>query len=631
VAAFDREEARMLMRLADNLAYGIMALCTHAGHGQAIEILQRSEEELREHQGHLNKAVKKRTARITKLNEQLQQEITKRKQIEEELRESEEKYKSVVDNIGIGISLIGPNMEILSLNNQMKKWFPDIDVSKRPVCYKSFNNPPRENICSYCPTYKTLKDGQVYESITDTPRGGEIRNYRIVSSPLTDKTGKIIAAIEMVEDITDQKRVGKELRESQQELTIRNRIADIFLTIPDEEMYGQVLQVVLEAVESKHGVFGYIDQNGALVCPSMTRSVWDRCKIPDKDIVFPRETWGGIWGRSLIEKKVLYSNEPSQVPEGHIPITKNMVVPVVHQGNVIGLIHVANKATDYNKRDQKLLEVIADHIAPVLHARLQRNRRDKERRLSEEALRKSEEELRRHQNHLEEMVEDRTVKLTRLNKQLQQEITERKRVEKELQHSLDKLRKIMEEIIHAMALTVEMKDPYTAGHQRKVANLACAIAREMFLSAEQVDGLRMAAAIHDIGKINVPVGILNKPCRLTETEFNLVKIHTQAGYDILKTIEFPWPIAQIVFQHHERFDGSGYPLGLSGENILIEARILCVADVVEAMCSHRPYRAFLGIDNVLKEISQNRGVLYDPRVVDTVLRLFTKKGFKFRV
>lgn len=208
-------------------------------------------------------------------------------------------------------------------------------------------------------------------------------------------------------------------------------------------------------------------------------------------------------------------------------------------------------------------------------------------------------------------------------------LAERNQAEERLQHSLEKLRRAMEGIVQAMAVTVEKRDPYTAGHQRRVANLACAIAKEMGLSADQIDGIRMAGLIHDLGKIAVPAEILSKPTRLTDIEFSLIKTHAQAGYEMLDTIDFPWPIAQMVHQHHERIDGSGYPKGLSGEDILVEARILGVADVVEAIASHRPYRPARGIDKALDEISQNKSTLYDPEVVNACLKVLSEKGFKF--
>jgi putative nucleotidyltransferase with HDIG domain len=181
--------------------------------------------------------------------------------------------------------------------------------------------------------------------------------------------------------------------------------------------------------------------------------------------------------------------------------------------------------------------------------------------------------------------------------------------------------------VKALASTIEIRDPYTADHQRQVTILACAIAEEMGLAAEQFDGLRLAGLIHDIGKIAVPVEILCRPGLINATEFNIIKTHPQAGYNLLREIEFPWPVAQIVLQHHERQDGSGYPQGLRNGGILLETRILVVADVVEAMASHRPYRAALGIEAALAEITNNKGILYDPETVDSCQRLFIEKGF----
>jgi HD-GYP domain-containing protein (c-di-GMP phosphodiesterase class II) len=228
-----------------------------------------------------------------------------------------------------------------------------------------------------------------------------------------------------------------------------------------------------------------------------------------------------------------------------------------------------------------------------------------------------------YQAELENKVKEKTV-------DLKNEITIRKQKEVELQTTLNKLRMSLRETINVLASTVERKDPYTSGHQRRVADLACAIAPAMGLSREQIDGLRMAGTIHDLGKISIPAEILSKPGKLIEIEFNLIKTHPQIGYDILREVEFPWPIAQIVFQHHERMDGSGYPSGLSGEDILLEARILAVADVVEAMAFHRPYRPALGLDKALEEISKNRDVFYDLKVVNACLELFIEKGFNFK-
>ncbi|MGB9292027.1 MAG: HD domain-containing phosphohydrolase [Desulfobaccales bacterium] len=197
----------------------------------------------------------------------------------------------------------------------------------------------------------------------------------------------------------------------------------------------------------------------------------------------------------------------------------------------------------------------------------------------------------------------------------------------QLQHSLAKVKKLFETTVGALASTLEQRDPYTAGHQNRVGDLACAIAREMGLPEERVEALRLAAFVHDIGKVGIPAELLAKPRKLSPVEMSLIKVHCQVGFDILNTIEFPWPLAEMVLQHHERVDGSGYPLGLKGPMIRLEARILSVADVVEAMSSHRPYRPALELRATLEEISKNRGVLYDGEVVDACLRLFHEKGF----
>ncbi len=208
-----------------------------------------------------------------------------------------------------------------------------------------------------------------------------------------------------------------------------------------------------------------------------------------------------------------------------------------------------------------------------------------------------------------------------------QDITKRKEAEERLGSTLANLRKAVGGTIQAIVQVVEMRDPYTAGHQRRVADLARSIAAEMGLSSDIVEGIRIAAVMHDIGKVSVPAEILSKPGKLTQNELELIKDHPLTGYDILKDVDFPWPIAEIIYQHHERLDGSGYPRGLKGDDVLLEARIIALADVVEAIASHRPFRPAHGIDVALDEITKNKGVLYDPFVVDACLTLFLEKGY----
>jgi putative nucleotidyltransferase with HDIG domain len=213
-------------------------------------------------------------------------------------------------------------------------------------------------------------------------------------------------------------------------------------------------------------------------------------------------------------------------------------------------------------------------------------------------------------HHLEEIVEERTHSLKK---------------------SEDRLKKTLLESVSAVAAMVELRDPYTAGHQRRVANIADAIARELNLPEEQIEAINLAAVVHDVGKISVPIEILSKPGKLSDAEFTIIKQHPEMGYEILKEIDFPWPIAETVRQHHERIDGSGYPFGLKNKAILLEARILSIADVIEAMASHRPYRAGLGIEKALSEIEQNHDNRFDVDIVQATLKLFRQKGLTLNI
>ena len=212
---------------------------------------------------------------------------------------------------------------------------------------------------------------------------------------------------------------------------------------------------------------------------------------------------------------------------------------------------------------------------------------------------------------------------------IHRDVTQRRAAEEQVQQTIKKLESTVESVIQAISLTVEMRDHYTAGHQKRVNQLACAIAREMHLPMERLQIIRVAGLLHDFGKIFVPTEILIKPGKLNELEFSLIRSHPQSGYHVLKSIEFPWPIADIILQHHERMDGSGYPSHLRGEEIGVEARILAVADVVEAMTFHRSYRPALGLDAALREINKNKSTLYDPKVAEACLDTFLDRSFKW--
>jgi putative two-component system response regulator len=202
-------------------------------------------------------------------------------------------------------------------------------------------------------------------------------------------------------------------------------------------------------------------------------------------------------------------------------------------------------------------------------------------------------------------------------------------LERKVEQKTADIRSMLEASIRAMTLMVEIRDPYTAGHQQRVAQLACAIARKMGLAAEAVEGIRIASLLHDVGKIRIPVSILSRSGSLLDAEFQMLKIHPQVSYDILKNIPFPWPVAQMAYQHHERLDGSGYPRGLTAAEILPEAKILAVADATEANSSYRPYRPAHGIEAALKGIEAQMGTRYDAEVVAACLELFRRENFTF--
>ncbi len=328
------------------------------------------------------------------------------------------------------------------------------------------------------------------------------------------------------------------------------------------------------------------------------------------------------WMKKLNNGEVIHEKNVSLMPEeAHAEkkilqeqdIKSILVLPLRTAENLKGFIGLDNikETQKWKNEDISLLKLSAE----IIGLYIERN--------------EMEDKLQYAYNNLEVRVKDRTRELAETNQELQLEIAERKRAEQELNDSYYKLKKAMEETVNAFISAVEIRDPYTAGHQLRVANLSRAIANEMNLSKEQLDSIRIAAILHDIGKIYIPNEILGKPTKLTEMEFSVVKNHPLAGYDILKVIDFQMPVAKIVYQHHERLDGSGYPQGLVGKEIMLEARIINVADVVDAMISQRPYRPSQGINEALDEIFKNSGISYDPDVVQHCINLFNEKGFQF--
>lgn len=352
-------------------------------------------------------------------------------------------------------------------------------------------------------------------------------------------------------------------------------------------------------VEAAHKVLGPEDCGLFLVDEPARRLVLRAHTLGD-EVPGPQEL--SLASQQGILVAVARSGEPIYVPDtsrdpryyvsGPLPHRSELCIPLKAGEKVLGVLNAESQKPDaFSPADRQLLETLADVAAIALeNARLFK-------------------EIRRLKEFNEDIVQDVSV-----------------RAQEQLQQSYARLERLLEETVNVLASTVEIRDPYTAGHQRRVTRLACAIAAELGLPEERITGLRVAALVHDIGKIAIPTAILSKSRRLTKEESDLIKTHPRISYEILKKIEFPWPVAEIVLQHHERLDGSGYPRGLKGDEIRLEARILAVADAVEAMISHRPYRPACSLDEALTEISRHQGTLYDPEVVEACLRLF-KRGF----
>ena len=391
-------------------------------------------------------------------------------------------------------------------------------------------------------------------------------------------------ALQEAEELRERKRAEEKIEKLQ---SLRNTISNInqllVRTKSESELFQQTCNLLVKVKDIKFAWIGLTDRENFKVKPvaqagfekgylSSIKVTWDDSKYGQGPTGIALKTSQPFIMRNIEHDPKFKPWKNDALKRGYL---SSIALPLIHEEETIGALNVYSGTKD----------AFAD------------------------------EEVR----FLKEVAEDITIGIRSL------------RLELKLQQSYKKLQKTMEGTINVIAKIIEAKDPYTAGHQQKVSKLATSIAWEMKLSEDKIEGIRIASLVHDIGKISIPAEILSKPTKLNEIEYSLIKDHSQIGYDILKSIEFPWPVAQIILQHHERIDGSGYPQGLKGNDILLEARIMGVADVVEAMSSHRPYRPALGIDKALEEISQNKGILYDLKVVDICLKLFREKGFKFEL
>ena len=385
--------------------------------------------------------------------------LTEQMRAEEALRESEEKYRSMMEAMHDPVYICSPDFRVEYMNPAMVQR-TGREATGEP-CYKAIND--LDEKCPWC-VHEKIQQGEYAETEIVSPRDG--LSYQISHSPIFHVDGSI-SKMTIFTDITQHKRAEDALRNSERELSIRNRIAKTFLTTYDEETYGKVLEVVLEAMGSKYGTFAYINENGDRVVPSLTRDIWDECQVRDKNIVFPRETWGNnLWAKCLIEKKAISSNGPFRVPDGHIPITRVLAVPIIYQGEAIGNFIVGNKATDYDEADEELLKRIATHTAPILRARLEKDIQHRKRERAEKALLKARDDL-------EQRVKERTAELQSLSSRLLDvQEDERKRIAGDLHdgigQSLSTIKFSIESVLDRLE---EETDPSTLDTLRSLVSM----------------------------------------------------------------------------------------------------------------------------------------------------------------
>ncbi len=505
-------------------------------------------------------------------------DISERIEREEELRTTKEKLESLINNSADAITIRDLQGNILEMNPAFEKiygWTKKDVIEKKTDIIPDYLIPESEELV------RKVVSGEIV-SAYQTKRlrkDGAMLDISLTLSPIRDSSGNITAISGISRDITRYKEVERNILLRDSILEAVSFAAHEFLKAASwEENIQKILEHLGKATdvsrvyifENYRGEDGtiYTNQRYEWVTPGITPQI----NNPDlQNFAWERGPLR-YWVKNLSQEKPVYGHIrelPSNGKEflSEEDIKSILVMPVFVEGKWWGIMGFDECL---NERDWSQLEIEALKTASnLLGSAIQRSQ------------------------------------------------------------GYNKLRKTLDDIVNAMVVTTEIRDPYTAGHQKRVSQLACAIGRLVELPENMIEAIRISSLLHDSGKFNIPTEILAKPRKLNEVEFNIIKSHCEAGYNILKNIDFQYPVATIILQHHEKLDGSGYPKGLKTNRIMFESKILTVADVVEAMMSHRPYRPALGIDDALKEINQNKGVLYDPEVVDACVTLFTEKGFTF--
>jgi PAS domain S-box-containing protein/putative nucleotidyltransferase with HDIG domain len=585
--------------------------------------------------------------------EGLTQDITERIRVDQALRESEERYRRIVDAADEGIFVVDEEGSTTFVNRKMAEMVGESADQILNTSAAAYSD--EETRSTVLAAFERLKQGRKEQFEVKIRRSdGEPLWAIVTASPILDEQGHYTGALGMVTDITERKRAEDTL--SRQERLLQAILDNLPARVVLKDGTG-----ALVAVNQKYCTDIGISQEEAI---GKTAANIFSASQAEKYLSSDAEVYGTGRTVSFLEEGASADGSQCYLETHKVPLKND-------DGAVEGLLAFSFDITERRRTELALREseeryrqiietaeegvivvdldfktVFAnDKMAEMLGYDLGDLLRSHFADLSgEEGLKVITQGRERWRQGIREQFDFKfrrrdgsalwsIVRVAPIFEKdgsfggvlaMVTDITERKRAEEDVKETLEKLRTTLEGTVKALAATAEMRDPYTAGHQQRVAELATAIAEEMGLPAEQVEGIRVAATLHDLGKIYVPAEILNKPGKITDVETSIIRVHPEVGHEILSAIDFPWPVASIVLQHHERLDGSGYPLGLSDGDILLESRILAVADVAEAMASHRPYRPALGIDRALEEINQNSGRLYDTSVVEACLKVFAR-------
>jgi PAS domain S-box-containing protein/putative nucleotidyltransferase with HDIG domain len=594
-------------------------------------------------------------------------DVTEQKRAENTLRESEEKYRHVFENSIMGISQTLHDGRLITVNNAYAKMYGYTNAEEMMTDVSSvgplYANPQeREDVL------RILTDKGVMEprEITVIRRDGTRFTVLVGTREIRDFKGNLLYYQAEQIDITERKRVEDALRESEESFRTYlefapdgvyisdmkgtflygNRKCEVIIGYRREELIGknflelnilpekslnnadQLLQANIEGKSTGPDEIELINKEGRIIpveiSTSVVQQMGQRIVLSFVRDITDRKRTEEALQESENKYRWVLDNMADVITVMDMNLCFTYVSPsIMHMRGYTAEEAVAQ--TFEQVMTPESLQISAKVFEEEMKLEASGTADPDRIRIVEVEQYRKDGSIVLMENHLSFMRDEAKKPVGIIS--VSHDITARKRAEEELQRTLESLRKSFAATIQVMVAAVESRDPYTAGHQISSADLARAIATEMGLPPEKIDGIRTAGAIHDIGKLSIPAEILSKPTKLSEIEFSLIKEHARKGYEILKDVESPWPLAEIVHQHHERMDGSGYPNNLKGDEILMEARILAVADVVEAMASHRPYRPGLGIKAALDEIEKNRGAIYDKTVADACLRLFREKGF----